>query len=148
MTELIQDAINLLQGELSPEAGIVLDISQEQLLPMAQMLQRSSITKTRQTRLLSLYLAIKFALLRHDCCQGSGMELTRSVLDGDYLYSFYMQLALKWGEYDLLQALARTVKQIQIHRTEGHPADELLLKGMKNFLQLEAERNHPTVQAI
>ncbi|MGG6311528.1 hypothetical protein [Paenibacillus macerans] len=141
--QLIQDAYRLLQGELSPEAGIVLDLRQEEVAPLANLLEQYDMTAARQCRLLTIYVAIKLALHRHSECEftASGDELTRKVLDGDYLYSFYLELCLKWEEYDLLSHLAPILKQIQIKRVEGRPEDERLLKAWELFLQLENNRS-------
>lgn len=145
--KLFHEAIDLLQGELSPETGIILDLKEEDVLPMADLLVRYDLPSDRQSRLLSIYIAIKLALLRHSSCEGSGEYLTRQVLDGDYLYSFYVQLCLKWGEYELLSHLAPIIKQIQIKAIEGTPEEERLLKGWELFLQLE-NTNSRTSQAI
>lgn len=144
ITALIQDAFHLLQGEMSPETGITLDLKQEDVLPAALLLSEYDMTAERQIRLLSIYIAIKLALQRHQDCHllEPGDVLTRKVLDGDYLYSFYVQLCLRYEEFDLLTHLAPTVKQIQIKRVEGHPEDERLTKGFEVFLRLENHRNH------
>lgn len=143
--ELIQDACRLLQGELSPEAGIILDITHDDAAPLANLLEQYGMTAVRQCRLLAIYIAIKLALQRHSGCEDAvpGEELIRKVLDGDYLYSFYLELCLKWEEYDLLSYLAPVIKQIQIKRVEGRPEDEPLLKAWELFLQLENNRSTP-----
>ncbi|GGH37990.1 hypothetical protein [Paenibacillus segetis] len=145
--KLVHDAIHLLQGEISPETGIILDLKDEDVLPMADLLLRYDLPTDRQSRLLSIYIAIKLALLRHRSCEGSGENLTRKVLDGDYLYSFYIELCLHWEEYELLSHLAPVIKQMQIKIIEGNPEDERLLKGWELFLQLENNRRR-TSQAI
>lgn len=139
---LFQDACRLLQGELSPEAGIHPDITAEEVEPLANLLEQYDIPRVRQRRLLTIYIAIKLALQRHSRCDhaAAGEELTRLVLDGDYLYSFYIGLCLKWEEYDLLSHLAPIIKQIQIKRAEGRAEDERLLKGWELFLQLDLNR--------
>lgn len=147
MHELIQDSIILLQGELSPVTGIVVDLRPQHLLPMAELLSTTSLSYTRQTRLLSLYLAIKLATQRHDEWHVSAHGLTRSVLDGDYLYSFYLQLALKWGEYDYVSTMASYIKRLQIERAEGLPECELLLKGSAEFLRLETKKQRVAAKA-
>lgn len=141
-SELFQDALLLLQKEISPETGIILDLKEEDVLPLIDLLQQYPLSPHRQHRLLSIYIAIKFALLRHECCteSASGEQLTRSVLDGDYLYSLYMQLGLKWEEYDLLTHLASLIKRIQINQVEGTPVEDLLLTGWGVYLQLEDRR--------
>ncbi|WP_018749802.1 hypothetical protein [Paenibacillus sanguinis] len=140
---LIQDAYRLLQGECSPEAGIIVDLPALEAAPMAILLEQYDMNAERQCRLLTIYIAIKLALQRHRDCEhlAAGEELTRRVLDGDYLYSFYVELCLKWEEYDLLSHLAPVIKQIQIKRAEGRPEDERLLKGWELFLRLEHNRS-------
>lgn len=142
--ELIHNAYRLLQGEISPETGIQLSLSDEDIRPMACLLEQYDMTEMRKCRLLSIYIAIKLALHRHGDCNGSerGEPLTRQVLDGDYLYSFYIQLCLQWEEIDLLSHLAPVIKQIQIKRIEGKPEDDRLLKGMELFLELENHYPH------
>ncbi|MEF2966225.1 hypothetical protein V3851_10320 [Paenibacillus sp. M1] len=141
--ELIQDACHLLQGEVSPTTGIQIRISVEEARPFAVLLEQYDMPPLRRQRLLSIYFAIKLALRRHGGCSSSdtGETLTRKVLDGDYLYSLYIQLCLKWEEIDLLSLLAPVIKQMQIKRFEGKPEDDRLLKGLELFLQLESSRN-------
>ncbi|WP_410770931.1 hypothetical protein [Fontibacillus sp. BL9] len=137
--ELIQDACHLLQSELSPETGIRVTISDQDARPFIYLLEQYDMPAIRRQRLLSIYIAIKLALKRHGDCESSdsGEVLTRKVLDGDYLYSFYLQLCLGWQEIDLLIHLAPVIKQIQIKRAGGKSEDERLLKGWELFLQLE-----------
>ncbi|WP_334074764.1 MULTISPECIES: hypothetical protein [Paenibacillus] len=140
--ELIQNASHLLRGELSPETGIELDLPVAAIQPYALLLEQSEMPAVRRQRLLSIYIAIKLALQRHGECEatGGGEALVRKVLDGDYLYSLYVQLCLKWGEIDLLAKLAPVLKQIQIQRAEGQPDDDHLLKSLELYLQLESHR--------
>ncbi len=138
--KLIQDACHLLQGEISPDTGIQLHITDEDVRPFAILLDQYDMAAVRQQRLMSIYIAIKLALSRHRDCDASdsGEILTRKVLDGDYLYSFYTQLCLGWQEIDLLIHLAPVIKQIQIKRIAGNFEDERLLKGMELFLRIES----------
>ncbi|MGG4555528.1 hypothetical protein [Paenibacillus humicus] len=143
ITALIQDACQLLQGDISPDTGITLNLDREDVLTAAHLLLQYDLPAERQIRLLSIYMAIKLALQRHRDCQllEPGDELTRKVLDGDYLYSFYVQQCLRYDEFSLLAHLAPTVKQIQIKRVEGRPEDERLEKAFEVFLRLEHHRN-------
>lgn len=137
--ELIQDAFHMLQREISPDTGIELNMPCEEAEEMASLLFEYGFPALRSTRLLSIYIAIKLALLRHSDCDGSlsGEKLTRSVLDGDYLYSFYVQLCLQWNENDLLVHLAPVIKQIQIRRIEGASYDDVLIRCWGLFLEME-----------
>ncbi|GGF99228.1 hypothetical protein [Paenibacillus aceti] len=147
-TKLVQDACLLLQGEISPESGIHLKLQQEDVLPMVSLLDQYDLTPVRKQRHLSIYIAIKLALQSHMCCDNcTGETLTRKVLNGDYLYSLYVQLCLKWEEYDLLTHLAPIVKRIQIKHVEGNPQDTLLIEGWEWFLQFEGNCSR-AIQAI
>lgn len=139
-TEFIQNACHLLQGKISPETGIIADIRDEDVRPLVLLLEQHDMPAERGRRLLSIYIAIKLALLRHGGCTESvsGETLTRKVLDGDYLYSLYIQLCLEWREIDLLSQLAPVIKQIQVRRADGKAEDDRLLKCWEAFLRLEA----------
>lgn len=141
--KLIEDAYRLLQGELSPETGIIVDLPYPEAAPLATLLEQYDMPQVRQCRLLSIYIAIKLALQRHSECSSlaPGETLTRKVLDGDYLYSFYVELCLQWEEFNLLGHLAPIIKQLQIKRAQGHPEDERLLKAWERFLQLDNNRS-------
>ncbi|MNE13831.1 hypothetical protein D3C76_123080 [compost metagenome] len=147
--QLIQDACHLLQGEISPETGIHLNLLEDDLLPMTKLFDHFDLQELRARRLLSIYIAIKFALLRHSGCDESvtGEALTRMILDGDYLYSLYIQLCLSWNEYDLITHLAPVIKQIQIERMDSKYVDDKLLKCFELFLQLDHTHNR-AIQAI
>ncbi|MNZ59747.1 hypothetical protein D3C78_777940 [compost metagenome] len=142
-SKLIHDACHLLQGEISPEAGIHLNLLEDDVQPMTDLLEQYDLHQLRARRLLSIYIAIKVALLRHSSCDRTitGEALTRLVLDGDYLYSLYLQLCLEWNEYDLITHLAPVIKQIQIKRIDGKPDDDKLLKAFELFLKLDHSRN-------
>lgn len=139
---LIQDACHLLQGEISPETGIHLNLFIDDVQPLTTLIEQYDLPEIRSIYLISIYIAIKLALQSHDQCDESltGEALTRKVLDGDYLYSLYVQMCLKWKEYDLLIHLAPIIKQIQIKRVNGDAAEDKLLKGFELFLQLD--HNH------
>lgn len=139
ITTLIHDAKQILQSEISPETGIILDLGEQDLLNEAWLFAEYELSIERQTRLLSIYIAIKLALQRHQRCSHymPGDQLTRCVLDGDYLYSFYVQLCLKFKETNFLTHMAPIVKRIQIQRVEGSPDDDQLIKALESFLQLE-----------
>lgn len=109
ITALIQDACHFLQGEISPETGITLNFRSEDALTVALVLSEYNMTAERRMRLLSIYIAIKLALQCHQDCHRlePGDVLTRKILDGDYLYSFYVQLCLHFEEFDLLTHLAQ-----------------------------------------
>lgn len=139
-TEFIQNACHLLQGKISPETGIQAGIRDEDVRPLVLLLKQYDMPAERGQRLLSIYVAIKLALSYHGGCNESvsGEMLTRKVLNGDYLYSLYIQLCLEWREIDLLSQLAPVIKQIQIRRADGKAEDDRLLECWEAFLRLES----------
>lgn len=142
MNSLIQDAIKLLQSELSPLTGIVAEseTAYPLLVDAATQLGEYNLPPLRASRMLTLYYAITLAMQSHNDCKEPGKSSTRRVLDGDYLYSLYLQLALKWEEFDLISSLAPYIKTIQIKRAEGSPEDDLLLTGLAVFFSGESKQ--------
>ncbi|WP_203232129.1 hypothetical protein [Paenibacillus pinistramenti] len=136
-TSLIQNASKLLQVQLAPESGIAPDTASSLCLlsDAAQMLEDSTLPPLRSARILALYYAVRLAMQCHQACKAPDSQLARRLLDGDYLYSVYLDLALKWEEFDLIAALAPFIKKIQIKRAEGAPQDELLLQGLSRFIR-------------
>ncbi|WP_223067102.1 hypothetical protein [Paenibacillus caui] len=138
-TGLLQDAINLFHAELSPETGIRagLDTTDPLLSGALKLLEDYPLPPLRSARILALYFTIVLAMERHHACHEAAPDsLTRQVLDGDYLYSLYLQMALKWKEYDFVSVLAPYIKKIQLKRAEGRPQDDLLLQGIACFMEL------------
>lgn len=144
MNNLIQDAVKLLQDELSPVAGITADgnTAYPLLLDAAGMLENYVLPPLRASRILALYFAITLAMQSHNRCDKPGKASTRRILDGDYLYSLYLQTALKWEEFDLIATLAPYIKNIQIKRAEGISQDGLLLEGLSAFAAEECKTKH------
>lgn len=109
--QLIEDTFRLLQTEMSPIAGIQLHLSPaecEQLLPV---LERHDLEYNRKVHLLGIYTILTMAAGRHMDCVPHHPDLTRNILDGDYLYSFYLQFAVKCRELDLVAYLAPSIKK-------------------------------------
>lgn len=148
---LIQDAVKLLQGELSPVTGIAADgdAADALLFDAATTLGEHDLPPLRASRVLALYYAIALAMQSHSGCEEPGKASTRRILDGDYLYSLYLQMALKWEEYEFVSVLAPYIKSIQIKRAEGTPQDDLLLMGFATFISEESkQRRGLTAEAI
>lgn len=136
-TNLILQTVQLLQHEISPETGIDLKSEQLDVLPAASLLLDYNLSPIRQKHLLAIYIAITFASNRH---YGSSYttqeELIRKILDGDYLYSLYIELCLRYEEHDFFTHLAPLVKQMQIDRFNDVYNGSLLLDGLETFLKL------------
>ncbi|GGA31760.1 hypothetical protein [Paenibacillus physcomitrellae] len=147
---LIPDASRLLQTQLAPESGIAPEASEVSLLlsDAARILEASPLPPLRSARILALYLAVALAMQYHEQCENAENRLARNLLDGDYLYSLYLDLALKWEEYDLVALLAPAIKKVQIGRAEGRPQDELLVQGLSRFVRTESKTLQEAAQPL
>ncbi|MBT2289606.1 hypothetical protein J7E73_10765 [Paenibacillus albidus] len=146
--QLIEDTFRLLQAEISPITGIQLHLSLvecEQLLPV---LERYDLEYTRKVHLLGLYTILTLAAQRHMECVPHHPDLTRNILDGDYLYSFYLQFAVKCRELDLVAYLAPSIKKVQIRRSSGDWTQENPAAEMALFLDQEYKGRNRTSKAI
>ena len=136
-TQLMNETFSLLEQESSPIANITFDIEQKELLQLEGLLQRHNLSDHRKLHLSSLYTVLSLAFSRHQHCHEDDQELTRKVLDGDYLYSLYVQLAIQFEEMELLKQLAPFVKRWQIRRAANEPIVETLFDAFERFLELE-----------
>ncbi|MFC3750169.1 hypothetical protein [Paenibacillus sp. GCM10012306] len=146
--QLAQETFRLLQADMSPIAGIQLHLSPvecEQLLPV---LERHDLEYNRKVHLLGIYTILTLAAKRHMECVPHHPDLTRNILDGDYLYSFYLQFAVKTRELDLVAYLAPSIKKMQIRRANGNFAEENLAVIMEEFLIREQRQQGRTSKAI
>lgn len=146
--ELIVDTFRLLQTELSPIAGIQLHLSPSECEPLLSVLERHDLEYNRKVHLLGIYIILTMAAQRHMECAPHHPDLTRNILDGDYLYSFYLQFAVKCRELDLVAYLAPSIKKLQIRRSNGDFAEHLPAAGIEQFLIQERRQQNRTSKAI
>lgn len=146
--KLIEDTFRLLQAEMSTIAGIQLSLSPaecEQLLPV---LERHDLEYDRKVHLLGIYIILTVAAERHMECVPHHPDLTRNILDGDYLYSFYLQFAVKCRELDLVAYMASSIKKMQIERSNGEFTERLTVREFDEFLLQERKQRSRTSKAI
>ncbi len=146
--QLIEDSIRQLQAEMSPVAGIQLDLSPAECERMLAVLERHDLEYDRKLHLLGIYSILTLAAERHMECVPHHPDLTRNILDGDYLYSFYLQFAVKCRELDLVAYLAPSVKKMQIRRSNGDFAEYNPAAGIDEFLLQESRQRSRTSKAI
>lgn len=145
---LIVDTLRLLQAEMSPIAGIKLDLTPSDWKPLLTVLERHDLEYDRKVHLLGIYTILTVAAKRHMECVPHHQDLTRSILDGDYLYSFYLQFAVKYRELDLVAYLAPSIKQLQIKRANGDLTEHQPAAGIDQFLLQERKPQSRTSKAI
>lgn len=137
MTELIEKALQLLTAACAPEAMAVLDPDPSELKEAAALLERHGIPHSRSVRLLALVALLALARKRHDGVSFAGEQLTRSILDGDYFQSLYVQLAVQYEEMELVRYFAPLLKQYYVRRALGEPCAEPLTQHLRGYLLLE-----------
>jgi hypothetical protein len=143
--KLIEDTFRMLQAEMSPIAGIQLYLSPAECEQLLSVLERHDLEYDRKVHLLGIYTILTVAAQRHMECVPHHPDLTRSILDGDYLYSFYLQFAVKCRELDLVAYLAPSIKKMQIGRSNGDFTEQDPAQGFDEFLiQERRQRSHLT----
>jgi len=146
--QLMEESFRLLQADLSPIAGIQLQLSPADFERLLPVLERYNVEDDRKAPLLGIYIILTLAAQRHLECTPYHPNLTRNILDGDYLYSFYLQFAVKYRELDLVAYLAPSIKKMQIRRSNGNLAEENLASGIEQFLIQQSRQQSRTSKAI
>ncbi|WP_019913858.1 hypothetical protein [Paenibacillus sp. HW567] len=146
--KLIEDTFRLLEAEMSPIAGIQLHLSPAECEQLLSVLERHDLEYDRKIHLLGIYTILTMAAGRHMECVPHHPDLTRNILDGDYLYSFYLQFAVKCRELDLVAYLAPSIKKLQIARSNGDFSEQNPAAGIEQFLIQERRQRSRTSKAI
>ncbi|MFP4977067.1 hypothetical protein ACE6ED_16800 [Paenibacillus sp. CN-4] len=147
-SQLTWDTLTILQAELSPIAGIRLQLSPAEENNIFSVLERHPLDYRRKLHILGLFIIVTRAMQRHLESPANHQELIRSILDGDYLHSFYLQFAMKTGELDLVAHLAPAIKRIQIRRAAGDYTKEDFAAHIDQYLTREARQDSRTSKAI
>ncbi|ARF68069.1 hypothetical protein B7C51_09855 [Paenibacillus larvae subsp. pulvifaciens] len=140
-TQLITKTIRQLHKELSPEAAIVLDQTEYLARDLAEQLSRTGMPEERKIAVLGCYIVLQLALERHSGLQADNPGLTKRILDGDYLLSFYYDFAILHKETGLTEFLASVNKNIQIQQALGLPLQDRLL--YHHFCMYLAKQSDP-----
>lgn len=146
--QLIEDTFRLLQAEMSTIAGIQLYLSPAECEQLLSALERHDLEYNRKVHLLGIYIILTVAAQRHMECVPHHPDLTRNILDGDYLYSFYLQFAVQCRELDLVAYLAPSIKKMQIRRANGDFSEQNPAEGIEEFLLQEHRQQGRTSKAI
>lgn len=146
--KITQDTFRLLQAEMSKIAGIQLSLSPAECEHMLSVLERHDLEHDRKIHLLGIYTILTVAAQRHMECVPHHPDLTRNILDGDYLYSFYLQFAVKCRELDLVAYMAPSIKKMQIERSNGEFTEHNPARELGDFLIQEHRQRSRTSKAI
>jgi hypothetical protein len=131
---LISQTMNQLKKQLSQEAGIAIEMDTRWVRDMAEFLNEYDMEDDRRECILGCYILLRLSLQCHDGVGKDEQQLTKRILDGDYLQSLYFEYALRYKAMDLLRSLATVHKSLQIRRIEGKPADYLLGTAIQQFV--------------
>ncbi|WP_238650820.1 hypothetical protein [Paenibacillus piscarius] len=146
--KLFEDTLRLLQAEMSEVAGIQLSLSPAECEPLLPVLERHDLEYDRKVHLLGIYIILTVAAQRHMECIPHHPDLIRNILDGDYLYSFYLQFAVKCRELDLVAYMAPMIKKMQIERSNGEFTERHTAREFDEFLIQERKQRSRTSKAI
>jgi hypothetical protein len=117
---LIQDTIRMLQQEVSQDTLIRLSYDEHSLEEVAGLLHNYKLTRARRAAILGCYILISSAIRKHQelTCDNTH-DLTKNILDGDYLFGLYYQRLVEQKEFQLLRYLVPAHKRMQIGLIEG-----------------------------
>ncbi|NGM84417.1 hypothetical protein G5B47_18565 [Paenibacillus sp. 7124] len=146
--QLIGDTLRLLQAELSPIAGIQLPFSPAEGDGLLSVMDSYNLEYSRKMHFMGMYIILVLAARRHMECAEDHPDLIRNVLDGDYLYSFYLQFAIKHRELDFVVFLAPYIKQQQVRRANGDYTELDLTALIGQFLNAEFKKKRRSEKAI
>jgi len=133
-SQLMTQTFKQLTEQLAPDAGIAIEVNTRWVKEMAHFLNEYDMDDARRQCILGCYVLLRLSLQSHGDVQEEDEQLTRKILDGDYLQSSYYEYALANQSLDLLAALAPVLKTIHIRRIEGKPADFILPTAIHQFV--------------
>ncbi|WP_040950729.1 hypothetical protein [Gorillibacterium massiliense] len=126
-TQLIQDTISMLEETIDPDALISLDADESGLADMVALLHSYEITRSRKMTILGCYILLQAAVSKHhEASPDESGAMTRSILDGDYLFGLYFRILVQFSELKLLTYLAPVQKKIQLGLIAGKPMAHIL----------------------
>ncbi|QDX92904.1 hypothetical protein EEL32_21820 [Brevibacillus laterosporus] len=130
----IRESLQKLEKQMSPQACITLDVDRRLLEEMRHLLDSFELSSARKEHIFGCYVLLQAAFRKHKKLTIENPSLTKDILDGDYLQSFYYEYAFQHGERDLVNFLAPVLKQIQIRKIQGKSTERILLQRMEKFL--------------
>ncbi|MNJ60999.1 hypothetical protein D3C77_567660 [compost metagenome] len=122
--ELLYETVSMLKQHIDSGTAIVLEKEDEDelLRGIVALLQEYELTKSRKMTVLGCCMLIRMAIKKHrELALHRNDELTRSILDGDYLIGLYYRFATGRKEWKLLTHLAPFHKKMQVALLAGRP---------------------------
>ncbi|MCR8961939.1 hypothetical protein O0550_01760 [Brevibacillus halotolerans] len=130
----IRESLQKLEKQMSPQAGITLEVDRRLMEEMGHLLDSFELSSARKEHIFGCYVLLQSAFRKHKKLTFDNPCLTKDILDGDYLQSFYYEYACKHGEKDFVNFLAPILKQIQIRLIQGKSIERILFQRIEKFL--------------
>lgn len=127
--KLLDITITMLREHIDAGTAIALEESgkDELLREAVKLLESYRLAASRKMTVLGCYMLIRHAVRKHrELALHDNEALTRSILEGDYLYGLLYRLAASRQELMLMQHLTPFYKKAQLSLLEGQPPHKLL----------------------
>lgn len=138
-TTLLRDALQLLAREQPGDVEMELD--GETVREMVELLQSYPISYSRKLTVLACSMLIYSAISKHlELAVSDERALSRSILNGDYLFGLYHRLAADRNEWKLLVHLSLFNKRLQLALVEGKKSPKALFAVLKSEIKSYLDR--------
>jgi hypothetical protein len=138
-SKLLRDALRLLNREQPAQVDV--EIDGETVREIVELLQSYPISYSRKLTVLACSMLIYSAISKHLNLSGKDEgALSRSILNGDYLFGLYHRLAANRNEWKLLVHLSLFNKRIQLALVEGRNSQQALAAVLKSEIKSYLDR--------
>ncbi|MGG1880137.1 hypothetical protein ABDI30_21550 [Paenibacillus cisolokensis] len=139
---LLQDTISMLQQHIDAGTEIELtDMDGAPVQDIANLLNAYELAYSRKMTVLACCMLIHAAITRHKkLAVQDNSNLTRSILDGDYLTGLLYRLAVKRKEWKLLSRLLPFHKRVQLALLKD-PSPDRLFRELKHEIDAYLKRS-------
>ena len=125
-TMLLHEALRLLREQMDPSVEMALTLDAVPSEDIAALLQVHELEQGRKVTILACCILIRMAVIKHRRLSAEDNEqLTRAILDGDYLSGLVYRLASRRKEWKLLGMLTPLQKRMQLALLRGRAAEGL-----------------------
>lgn len=131
--KLINDTFTLLRQHMDAQSNIEVQLEDQAMKEIMTLLDAYELAYSRKITVMACFMLIYSALRKHkELLPHDDKELSRSILDGDYLLGLYHKIAAQRKEIKLLMHLSLFNKRMQLALLKGKTSTSL-------FHELKAE---------
>jgi hypothetical protein len=132
--QLFHDTVRMLEHEIGHDVFNRIQMNDELVIEMINILQAYQLTQARKKVILGSFMMLYTAVRKHRVTQiNNNKEITKNILDGDYLMGTYFQLLMQQNETELIRYLIPAHKKMQIDLIEGKQIEDIWIGWMKQF---------------